>query len=527
MTTPDRNEAKGKLRWLLAAGSAVLMITALGGAVVWLNRSENGDSGSSQPTFTVRRGPLSISVTESGTIQPKERIVIKNELEGRTTILRLVPEGTRVQTGELLVALDTSKLEDQKVDHQIRVQNAEAAFIRAREDLEVTKNQAKSDVEKAELDKSFAEQDLEKYLEGEFPQEVMEAEARISLAQQELQRAEEKLKWSEILQGEKYLSTTELQADELAARKATLDLELARSDLQLLKDFTYKRRLAELRSDVRQSAMALERTRRKASADVVQAEATHRAKRSEHEREMSKLAKVEKEIAKARITSPTDGMVVYATSAEFRWRGNVEPLAEGQEVHQFQDLIYLPTTSAFLAQVKVHESSLDTIAPGLPVQVTVDALPGKVYRGEVAKIAPLPDPQSVFLNPDLKVYQTDIYLDDEDPELRTGMTCRVEIVVTEYEDAVYVPVQAVLKVGGTPTVYVRDGENWVERSVEVGLDNNRMIRIIRGLAANEVVLLTPPLASGEVPERGGRKLGKGGGRPPGEREPERGRRLVD
>ena len=61
-------------------------------------------------------------------------------------------------------------------------------------------------------------------------------EAKISLAVEELRRAEEKLKWSEVLQGEQYISSTELQADELSAQKAKLVLDLIRgSDVNISK----------------------------------------------------------------------------------------------------------------------------------------------------------------------------------------------------------------------------------------------------------------------------------------------------
>ena len=53
----------------------------------------------------------------------------------------------------------------------------------------------------------------------------------------------------------------------------------------------------------------------------------------------------------------------------------------------------------------------------------------------------LPDAQMVWLNPDLKVYATEIHLDGESNGLRTGMSCRASIVVDEYEDVVYIPVQ--------------------------------------------------------------------------------------
>jgi len=503
------------LRPKLLALIGIIVLLLIGVAVVAFSYATGNHSGSKvelssdMPTFAVKRGPLRISVTEAGTIQAREQIILKSEVEGRTTILSLVEEGTRVKEGELLVELDSSQLLDERVDQQIRVQNAEAAYIQARENLAVAENQAQSDVDKAELVFEFAKQDLKKYidLEGEYQNQRKEMESRITLAEQELQTAEEKLKWSQKLFEKEYISRTELQIDELATNKRRLDLELAENNLRLLEDFTHPRVLAELESDVKQAAMALERARRKAKADVVQAEAQLRAKESEFGRQQDKLGKNEEQIAKTKIYAPADGLVIYATSAKTRfWRGSQEPLDEGSEVHEREELIYLPTASAVKAEVKVHEASLQKVKAGLPVVVTVDALPGRTFTGRVEKIAPLPDAQMVWLNPDLKVYNTEVYLEGEGDYLRTGMSCRAEIIIKEYDDAIYIPVQAVLRVGGEPTVYVRGGKGFEPRGVEAGLDNNRMIRIIQGLQPGEIVLLTPPLAHAAVEQGADRAI---------------------
>ena len=480
--------------------AVVIVLIGIGLVRFTMFKADEGSS-SNLVTFTAKRGPLRISVTETGSIEAREKIILKSEVTGRTSIISLVDEGTRVKKGDLLVELDSSKLVDERIDHQIRVQNAEAAFVGARENLAVVKNQAQSDVDKAKLAYDFAVQDMKKYLEGEYPNQLKEVESRITLANEEVTRAKENLEWSKKLFNEKYISQTELEADELAVKRRALDLELAQNDLGLLKNFTYKRKLAQLKSDVKQAKMALDRTIRKAKADMVQAEANLKAKESELERQRYKLAKNEKEIEKTKIYAPADGLVIYATSAGGGHRGHRrEPLAEGAEVRERQDLIHLPTASGVNAEVGIHEASLDKVSIGLPVEVTVDALPGEIFTGRVVSIAPLPDAESAFLNPDLKIYDTVIYLDDnaDSSLLRTGMSCTAEIVVEEHRDATYIPVQAVLRVGGRPTVYVAKSKTLEPRKVEIGLDNNRMVRIISGLEPGEVVSLAPPLASATV-----------------------------
>ena len=101
--------------------------------------------------------------------------------------------------------------------------------------------------------------------------------------------------------------------------------------------------------------------------------------------------------------------------------------------------------------------------------------------GTVTHIAPLADAQSMWMNPDLKVYRTEIALDVNDPQLRSGMTCRAEIVVDRQADTLYVPVQVVRRLGGQPTVYVlREDGRTEARSIEIGLDDNTVVRVVRG-----------------------------------------------
>lgn len=448
------------------------------------------------PTYEVKNGPLTISFVESGTIKAREQITIKNEVEGRTSIISLIPEGTCVKEGDLLVELDASSLEDQKIDQEIRVQNAEASYISAKENLSVAKNQAKSDLELARLTREFARQDIEKYIDGEYPYELDKAEAEITLANEELTRTREILKWSRRLYKEKYISQTELQVDEIAEKKKALDLQLAKKSKNLLSDYTYKRNIDQLKSDVSQAEMALVRIECKAKADVIQAQANLKAKKAEYQRQEDKLKKLEGQIRKTKIYAPADGLVIYATSVKSGgFRGPVKPMEEGKEVREREELICLPTGNLSNAEITIHESNLEKTRIGLPAVITADALPGKTFYGTVEHIAPLPDAQSRFINPDLKVYNSKIYIKGSNDTLRTGMSCQAEIVVQQYQNAVYVPLQAVIRVGSEHAVYIETDKSFAPKKVKVGLDNNKMIHILEGLGKGDVVLLNPPLKS--------------------------------
>jgi len=477
-------------------GAAVVFVAVVA-TVIWLKAVRGSeDPTATMATFVARRGPLTISVLESGAIKAKDQEVVRNEVEGRTTIVSIIPEGSRVQKGDLLVELDVSELTDSRIDQEILVQNAEAAWVNAKESLDIARSQAQSNIDKAELDLRFAQLDLEKYNDpnGEYRNLLAQAKNDITLSEEELKRAEETLKWSQTLYDEKYLSLTEKQADELTRNRTRVKVEVAKNALEVLSKFTHKKQLDQYTSNVKQMDMELERTKAKARASIVQAEAELKAKEAELNRQQTKLKKLETQLAKARILSPADGMVVYATSARgMGFHDDRKPLADGVEVWERQELIYIPKSSSSVAEVDVHEASLDKVHPGLPAVVMVDALPGKKFIGTINRIAPLPNAQNMWMNPDLKVYTTDIDLESSDPDLRSGMSCKAEIIVEQYADVVYIPVQAVLLVEGQPTTFVVKEGLVEDRKIQIGLDNNSMIAIFGGLSEGEVVLMTPPL----------------------------------
>ena len=444
--------------------------------------------------ITVERQTLDVTVEAAGSLRARDQVVISNTLEGRTTILSLVDEGTRVSKGDKLIELDASTLQDRLIDQQITVQNAEAAFVQARENFEVVKNQAQSDIDEAVLAVTYAEDDLKKYQQGEFPNEKKEQLAQIAVNEEELRRAEEKLEWSKVLFKEQFISQTELQADELAAQKTRIDLELSRSNLDLLLQFTHVRRQTELNAEVEKTRMALERIQRKAKADVIRAEADFNAKQALLERERGRLTKTNDELDKTVLVAPQDGIVVYATSFQRNWRGSAEPLAAGQEVRERQELIYLPSSGSMVAQTQIHESNLEKVKLGQKARVYVDSMPGKSYSAVVKSVAVFPDATSSWLNPDLKLYRTDLELVEHDEALRSGLNCRVEIDVDHLQDVVTIPVQTVVIEGGRTFVYLQKDGRLQKQEVRLGQSDESFVAVVEGLQQGDRIRLNPPLS---------------------------------
>ena len=491
-----------KKRPVISLVSIAVLVLGVGGFISFFT----GEDAQSIKSYTVKQGPLKISITEAGAIQPKEKIIIKNEVEGSTAITYLVDEASEVKKGDLMIQLDSSSLSDKKVDQEIQVQKATASNIEASENYEVSKNQAQSDIESAQLAYDFAQLDLKKYIEGEYPNSLTAAESNITVAEAEVAQAKDTLDWSKKLYEEKYLSESELEKDTLSYTRKQLAVELKNESKDLLVNYTYKRQLAKLQSDVTQAKAALERTTHKAKATVVQAEAKKAAMQADYERQLAKLQKYKNQLDKTKIYAPADGTIIYATSAaqsQSRRGSRTEPLKVGNSVQERQELIHLPTTSGFVVKTSIPESSIGKVKIGLPAQVTVDIIPNEVYTGTVTSVSNAANAEEAYMNSDSKVYDTVITLENGGNMdlLRSGQSCSAEIIIDQYENAIYVPIEAVMSVEGKPTAYIVRGNKIKPRTVETGLDNDIVIRIASGLEPGETVSLSPPLEQSSVVEK--------------------------
>jgi len=162
-----------RLRWVVTATLTLLILA-------WWNRPRPG-ADVSGPTFAVRRGPLEISVVESGSIEALESQEIKCEVRvgfQGTKILRIVEEGylvteEDVRQGKILVELDSSEIEKQLVQQEIQYQNAVASLADAEQNYQIQLNQNLTDIAAAEQKVRFARMDFDKLLGDQVAEAIL------------------------------------------------------------------------------------------------------------------------------------------------------------------------------------------------------------------------------------------------------------------------------------------------------------------------------------------------------------------
>ena len=147
--------------------------------------------------------------------------------------------------------------------------------------------------------------------------------------------------------------------------------------------------------------------------------------------------------------------------------------------------------------VPVSESDYTRIKKGDSVDITVDALPGKTFKGSVRRLYPTIDAAS-------HTFSAELVVRNENRELRPGMYARATVLF-EKVDRIVVPDGAVVKQQGSgqKLVYVLDADNCAHaRVVETGRHIGNEYEIISGIEEGETIVVkgNSNLKSGEKVE---------------------------
>ncbi len=414
--------------------------------------------------FAVKPSHLPVTVVERGTLESSQNEDVFCQVEGQTTIISILPEGTHVTKGQLVCQLDSSALEDNLKNQKIATLGAEAAY------------------QNAKLTREVAEIAVIEYVEGVYKQDLETAKGEIALADSERKRAEDRLAWSNRMYEKGYVSKAQNIADKVSLEQKIFAFEQAQTTLNVLEKYTRDKTIKELKSEV-------EKTR----SDEL-------AKQQTWQLEKDKEAKLEKQIANCKLLAPGNGLVVYANDPT-RFGGSNQPqIEEGAAVRERQKIFSLPDISHMRVNTKVHESMIDRITRGLRARIRVDSFPDEVLTGSVQDVAPLPDPTS-FFSSDVKVYTTHVTIEKGLTGLRPGMSAQIEILVTELENVLDVPVQAVLEYGGKDHVAVKNPNGYEWRDVALGISNDKLVEVKKGLKSGEVVALNPIALMSEEEKR--------------------------
>src|SRR5881296_1995141 len=154
---------------------------------------------------------------------------------------------------------------------------------------------------------------------------------------------------------------------------------------------------------------------------------------------------------------------------------------EGQAVKAGDNLFQIADARVLWVDVAIFEQDAAAVRVGTPATITVDALPGRTFRGSVAFIYPQLDEKTRTLTARVTV-------DNVDGALRPGMYATAALA-TAGRRSVSVPLEAVLPTGTKDLVFVNRGDGrFVPRDVRVGLRGDSLVEIVEGLKPGDEVV---------------------------------------
>jgi HlyD family secretion protein len=177
-------------------------------------------------------------------------------------------------------------------------------------------------------------------------------------------------------------------------------------------------------------------------------------------------------LANTIITSPVNGFVA---------RRAADP---GAFVSQNAPIVDVVDISRVRLVANVVEKDLKEIRAGDQASVEVDAFPGEMFMGRIARVAPVLDPAT-------RTAPIEIEIPNGDYRLKPGMYARIGIVSGEQKDALVVPANSVVDSGGRRGVFLAQENNTAMfRPVRVGVEEPEQVEILEGVAEGDRVVTT-------------------------------------
>ncbi len=188
-------------------------------------------------------------------------------------------------------------------------------------------------------------------------------------------------------------------------------------------------------------------------------------------------------LAKSSVRAPFDG-VVYAL-----------PVKQGSYVQTGDLLLQVGDLSKMLVRSFVDEPEIGRLSAGQKIEVTWDAVPGRVWNGTVSTI-----PSTVKLHGSRNVGEVTCTVDNHDLRLLPNVNVGVTLISAEHSDVLTLPREAVRMDDTKPYVYQVVNGELKRRDVEVSLQNLTEVEITAGLQEHSQVARSStdakPLADG-------------------------------
>lgn len=464
-----------------------VVIASLGFGFFQLYKSLGPAMGSESELLlhVVQRRTLDDTVIERGTIESQNTVFGKCELPGNeSSIVFIVPEGTVVAKGDVIVRLESAKIDQQIALKKIALNEAEGKLKEAKQNLIAKTNEGEGKIVTATRELQIAEIEVIKYRDGDFIAEESELQRLIADGKAQLEKYLEDRRKIEELVKKGYRSPEQLDESQLRVRSFEKAVQRDEQKLNNLRQYDRKLKMTTFEGKATDAKKKVEREESTAAAEIERSESTIKSANNLVELLESELKDLVAVLAKCEMKAPQDGTVAYANQP---WFDASEKIRAGSKVFQQRDIFFLPDMNNMQVKLGIHESIINRIKKDQSVSIRLDAFPDLKLQGSISYVAELA--ASSFDN--TKNYDANVLIKQipESISLKPGMTAEVEILVGTYEDILAIPVGAVTEHFQLSYVYAANGSEFSRIVVKTGRTTHSFVEILEGLEPSDSVAM--------------------------------------
>jgi HlyD family secretion protein len=226
---------------------------------------------------------------------------------------------------------------------------------------------------------------------------------------------------------------------------AKADLEQKKLDYQRAEALFNAQVMSKQDFDAKKAAYDLDvASLSQADAGLAQARAQTASQRGHLQTQQANLKVNQDALARTIAIAPFDGIVTNMPIREG------EMVVTGIQNAEGSTLMTLADMSVITAEVKVDETDIVNVANGQEADVTVDALPGKIFKGHVTEVGDqallrstgISTSQSTSGVEEAKDFKVVVTLDAPSDELRPGLSCTAKVTTAKKDNIVAIPIQA-------------------------------------------------------------------------------------
>lgn len=443
-------------------------------------------------TVETRVGEITVKVSETGTIQPVDKVNVESKAPGRLLSIPIT-EGERVKKGQLIAIVDRSQLDPQIAGLRAQMAQAQARLMqtKAQYALQVTQNHMAVAQAKAALHSS--ETHLAAVAAPSRSQDIAQQKQAVDRAQITLDDAHRTQKRREALLAKGFIAQADADTAQVAVDTASSALASAKAAFALTLAGPRPQDVTDARAQVQAARVALAAAQANSGQNAVSHEDISQASAAVRQIH-NQLAQLLVQLADTRIVAPASGIVLkkYKEPNEI-----VQSATTG-----FSEAQSMVATlgSRLEVQVGINEVDIPKVKVGAPVSIHVDALPGLSYAGIVTEVAPASTntfsssgdtTASASSATGISKFLVKVALDTYDRRLRPGMTANVDIIAARHSHVVLAPLAAIPGAGKAATVTILVGKSQRKQRVALGLRNDSDVEVTHGLVAGEKLVVPP------------------------------------